>query len=164
MAAVAAGRLLDRHGETSWEQRATAALLYGGPGAVITGLAALRNYGVRAPDPGVVDVLVPAGRDRQGRALVAIHCTRRMPQQWTVDGFLRFALPPRAVADTVRELIRVTDARAVVAGAVQQGHCTVGQLAAELRQGPIRGSAQLPAVLAEVIDGIRSVPEATSAA
>lgn len=82
-----------------------------------------------------------------------------MPTTAVCDGPVRFAPPERAVADTVRELADRTAARAVVASAVQRGQCTVAQLAAELRSGPIRGSASLRAVLAEVIAGIRSVPE-----
>src|ERR671925_276999 len=37
-----------------------------------------------------------------------------------------------------------------------RGRCTVSQLAEELRTGPVRGSATLRSVLAEVADGIRS--------
>lgn len=83
-----------------------------------------------------------------------------MPRQWTIDGFLRFAPADRAVADTVRQLADLAEARAVVAGAVQQGRCSIENLAAELRAGPMRGSARLRSVLAEVIAGIRSAPEA----
>jgi hypothetical protein len=50
--------------------------------------------------------------------------------------------------------------RAVVAGAVQQGRCTIAELAAELQAGPVRGSATLRSVLAEVLDGVRSPAEA----
>lgn len=66
----------------------------------------------------------------------------------------------RAVADTARLLADVRDTRAVVADAVQQGRCTVAELAAELRQAPIRGSAMFRSVLGEVADGIRSTAEA----
>ncbi|MGB6454869.1 MAG: hypothetical protein WBH47_10320 [Streptosporangiaceae bacterium] len=60
----------------------------------------------------------------------------------------------------MRALTTLEDARAVVASAVQQGRCTVAELVAELRAGPVRRSAMLRSVLAEVIAGIRSVPEA----
>jgi hypothetical protein len=63
------------------------------------------------------------------------------------------------VADAVRALADLAAVRAVVASAVQRGQCTIAQLAVELRDGPIRGSASLRAVLAEVIAGVRSVPE-----
>ena len=47
----------------------------------------------------------------------------------------------------------------MVAGAVQLGRCTVSQLADELRNGPVRGSAMFRTVLGEVADGIRSTAE-----
>ena len=69
------------------------------------------------------------------------------------------ALAPRAVADTARLLTNLRDVRAVVADAVQLGRCTVRELAGELSDGPVKGSAQLRSVLAEVADGIRSTAE-----
>jgi hypothetical protein len=147
-------------GTPTWEQLETAALLHAGPHAVLTGPAALRNYRIRTADIRVIDVLVPAQRQVTSAGFVAIHRTRRMPQTVTVDLALRFAPVDRAVADTVRTLDGLAEARAVVAGAVQQRHCTIEQLAAELRAGPIRDSRRLRAVLAEVIAGIRSPAEA----
>ncbi len=148
-------------GQPSWEQCETAALLYAGPDSVITGPAALANYGVRGgPKARRVDVLIPLARERLSPGFVAIHRTRRMPTSVAVDLALRFAPAERAVADTVRQLSGLAEARAVVAGAVQQRYCTVEQLVAELRAGPIRDSARLRSVLAEVIAGIRSPAEA----
>ena len=153
------GVYLTTTGQPTLEQRATAALVYAGPDAVITGPAALANYEIRGPKFRRVDVLIPHERERQSRGFVAIHRTRRMPTTVAVDLALQFAPAERAVADTVRQLDGVAEARAVVAAAIQQRRCTIEQLAAELRAGPIRGSARLRSVLAEVIDGIRSAPE-----
>lgn len=147
-------------GQPSLEQRETAALLYSGPDAVITGPAALANYRIRGPRARRVDVLIPHARERQSPGFVAIHRTRLMPKTVTVDLALRFAPVERAVADTVRLLDGLSEARAVVAGAVQQRRCTIEQLAAELRAGPVRDSKRLRLVLAEVIAGIRSPAEA----
>ena len=69
------------------------------------------------------------------------------------------ALAARAVADTARLLTDMREARAVVADAVQRGRCTVADLGAELRAGPVRGSATFRSVLAEVAEGIRSTAE-----
>jgi hypothetical protein len=153
------GIYLTTTGKPTWEQLETAALLYAGDESVITGPAALRNYRIRGQDSGVVDVLVPARCQVSNRGFVAVHRTRRMPQEWTMDGFLRFVPAQRAVADAVRGIASLADARAVVAGAVQQHLCTVEALIRELAAGPTRGSATLRSVLAEVIDGVRSVPE-----
>jgi hypothetical protein len=82
-----------------------------------------------------------------------------MPTRTMTTGAVRLAPVPRAVADAVRQLTDARDIRAIVADAVQLGRCTVGQLAAEFSQGPVRGSAVLRSVLAEVADGIRSTAE-----
>jgi very-short-patch-repair endonuclease len=146
-------------GQPTREQRQIAAMLYAGRASVITGPAALRNYGIRGPETQRVTLLVPWERRRASRDFVVIHRTRRLPREWTSDGPLRFALAARAVADAVREIGNRPDARAIVGSAVQKSRCTVSQLADELAAGPVRGSAQLRAVLAEVADGVRSAAE-----
>jgi hypothetical protein len=142
------------------DQRDMAALLYAGPGSVITGVAALRRHGIRAPASHAVDVLVPARRRRQSKGFVVVQLTTRVPGKVTADGRIEFASPERAVADAARSLRSLSEVRALAAGAVQQGRCTLSQLTDELDGGPIRGSGPLRAVLAEVRHGIRSSPEA----
>lgn len=156
------GVYLTTTGQPAWEQRQVAALLFAGSGSLITGPAALWNYRVTKIAPRVVDVLIPLDRQRTSPGFVTVHRTRRMPKEAICDGPVRYAPAERAVADTVRAMtVRDLDAvRAVVAGAVQQGRCTIADLAAELQAGPIRGSAAFRGVLAEVIDGVRSPAEA----
>ncbi len=146
-------------GQPTWEQQQIAALLHAGPGGLITGQAALLNYRLQHSEPRCVDVLVPLERQRASSGFARIYRTRRMPDSMVCDGAVRFVPPERAVADTARALADRAAVRAVVASAVQRGQCTIAQLAAELRDGPTHGSAHLRAVLAEVIAGIRSVPE-----
>jgi hypothetical protein len=153
------GVYLTATGQPTWDQLQIAALLYAGPRGLITGPAALLSYQLQRSVPRFVDVLVPPERQCTSPGFVRVHRTRRMPTSAICDGPVRFAPPERAVADTARALADRVAARAVVASAVQRGQCTIAQLAAELRDGPIRGSAHLRAVLAEVIAGIRSVPE-----
>ena len=141
-------------------QQEMAALLYAGPGSLITGPVALMHHGLRGQGLlDTVDVLVPAGRQRNSTGFVRLHRTKRLPSRFVVADPMRFAPVARAVADTARLLASVRDARAVVADAVQRGRCTVADLAAELRDGPIKGSATFRSVLAEVADGIRSTAE-----
>jgi hypothetical protein len=102
---------------------------------------------------------VPAGRQRLSTGFVRLHRTNRMPPQTVSSGPLRFVLAARAVADTARLLSDLRDVRAVVADAVQRGRCSVLELAGEVRDGPVRGSAVLRSVLAEVAEGIRSTAE-----
>jgi len=156
------GVYLTTTGGPTREQRLIASTLYAGADSLITGPAALANYRVPGPRMRAVDVLVPFTCKRTAAGFVVVHRTRRMPTEAICDGPIRYAPAERAVADTVRAMAVRDQAavRAVVAGAVQQGRCTIAHLAAELHSGPIRGSATLRTVLGEVIDGIRSPAEA----
>ena len=153
------GTYLTSTGQPTRQQLEIAAVLFAGPDSLITGPAAMGNYKIQTPLTDQVDVLVPAVRKRTSCGYVAVHRTRRMPLSATCDGPLRFAPAARAVADAVRSLASLSDARALVASAVQKNRCSITELTAELQEGPVRGSARLRAILAEVQDGIRSVPE-----
>ena len=142
------------------DQRDIAALLYAGHGSTLTGTSALRHHGLSAPSTGVLDVIVPAPRQRQNAGFVVIHRTFRLPDQVCYQGPLQFALPARAVADAARMTDDLAKVRAVVAWAVQTRRCTVDQLVDELWSGPVQGSALLRTALSEVARGVRSVPEA----
>ena len=141
-------------------QQEMAALLYAGPGSVITGPAALRCHHIRGPSADLVDVLVPATRRPRDAAFVRLHRTTRMPGRIWQAGPLRYAAPPRAVADAVRDMTSLRDVRAVVADAVQRGHCRVLDLYDELIAGSNKGSAFFREALTDVADGIRSAAEA----
>ena len=154
------GVYLTVSGMPSLSQKEMAALLYAGPGSLITGPTALMHHSIRSGSAvEVIDVLVPIGRQRLSAGFTRLHRTARMPARASSIGPVRLALVPRAVADTVRQLSELREVRAVVADAVQLGRCTVGQLAEELRIGPVKGSAMFRSVLTEVADGIRSTAE-----
>jgi very-short-patch-repair endonuclease len=153
------GVYLAQTGVPSVDQRDMAAVLYAGPGSVITGTAALRQFGLPVAAPAVVDVLVPSARWRDGTGLVRLVRTTRMPAQPCFRGEIRFAMVARAVADAARGTTSLREVRALVAGAVQKGWCGLEDLRQELRTGPATGSALLRRVLAEVGGGIRSVAE-----
>jgi hypothetical protein len=154
------GVYLGSSGTPSLPQKEMAALLYAGPGTLITGPIALMHHSIRSgADPDVIDVLVPAGRQRRSTGFARLQRTARMPSRTASIGPVRLALAPRAVADTARQLTSLRDVRAVVAEAIQLGRCTVSELAHELSSGPIRGSAMFRSVLAEVAEGIRSTAE-----
>lgn len=143
-------------------QRETAAALYAGPRAVITGAAALRYHRLPAPEaePEVIDVLVPARVQRQNVSYVRLHRTTRMPARVSGPSQRSYTLPARAAADAALWLTDVREVRALIAGAVQDRGCTVAELTEEFDAGPIRDSALLRTVLSEAGDGIRSAPEA----
>jgi hypothetical protein len=147
-----------------------AALLYGGPRSVLTGMAALRRHdlpgqrptsrGFAADQPDMIDILVPRAMQRVHAGFVRLHRTARLPELICVAGEARFVLPPRAVADAARPMTDINSVRAVVAGAVQRGLCPISLLAHELANGPVSGSGLLRKALAEVAEGVRSVAEA----
>jgi hypothetical protein len=141
-------------------QKDMAALLFAGPGSVLTGPAALRGFRLTATEPGRRDVLVPASRRPRSIAFVTIHRTARMPERVACEGRRLYALPARALADAARGMTSLREVRALIAGAIQRGDCRLDLLAVELREGPVRGSALLRQVLAEAAGGIRSVVEA----
>ncbi len=142
------------------EQRNVAALLYAGSGSLITGSAAVRLRGVPTPASSVIDVLIPAARQRRNAGFVRVHPTVRMPEEMVTVGPVRLAPLARAVADTARGLTRLPDVRALVAAVVQQEKCQPGELAAELRAGPVQGSALFRVAVSDVCDGVWSSPEA----
>jgi hypothetical protein len=153
------GVYLAATGTPTLAQTEIAALLYAGPDSVITGLSALRHHGLRVPDSPRIPILIPAGRGRVSQAFVTALPTSRMPQRVCADGVIKFALPPRAVADAARHLASFREVRALVADSVQQGRCRIDWLTDELVGGPVRNSAWLRRALAEVADGIRSAAE-----
>jgi hypothetical protein len=146
-------------GTSTTAQREMAAVLYAGPGSVITGPAALAWHRVRVPRTQMVDVLVPAPRGPRNVSFVRLHSTTRMPSLLFPHRQVCYVPAARAVADTVRGLRDLTEVRAVVADSVQRGMVQVWHLADELAHGPVQGSASLRAVLEEVADGVRSSAE-----
>jgi len=158
--AVLPGVYLTTSGVPSLQQKEMAALLYAGPGSVITGPVALIHHCIRSDgDTSIINVLVPTERQRLSTGFVKLHRTARMPPRTFAAGPVRLALAPRAVADTARLLTDFRDVRAVVAESVQLGRCSLRDLAEELSGSPIRGSAMFRLALAEVADGIRSTAE-----
>jgi hypothetical protein len=147
-------------GTATQDQREMGALLYAGPGSLITGAAALRRHLLHTTAPDVVDVLIPARLQRQSVQFVRISRTTRMPARTYRTGPIRIVGVARAAADAARELAAFDDVRAVVSEAVQRDACSVAELVAELNGGPTQRSALLRAALIEVSDGVRSVAEA----
>jgi len=153
------GVYLAATGSPTFLQQEMAAILYAGPGSMITGLAAVRQHHIRGPATELVDVLIPASRKHRDTAFVRVHRTTRLPNRAWRIGPLRFALPARAVADAARDLTSLREVRAMVADAVQRRTCTVRALGEELSKGPSIGSRLLREALADVADGTRSAAE-----
>ena len=157
--ALLPGVYLSANGAVTTTQREVAAILYAGPGSVITGPAALAWHRIRVPRTSMVNVLLPEPRRRRDVAFVQLSRTSRMPAMIFPDDQVCYVPAVRAVADTVRGMRDLSAVRAIVADGVQRGIVKVPQLADELAAGPSRGSARLRQVLAEVGEGVRSSAE-----
>jgi hypothetical protein len=154
------GVIMLTSGTPTPRQRVSAALLYGGPDAVVTGLEACRRHGVRrGPDPrGAVHLLVPDDRQLRSCDFVTVERTTRLPPALLREG-VPLAPVPRACLDAARRLRSAAELTELIADTVQRQLCTPAHLAAELREGSQRGSAMPRRVLADVAAGVRSTAE-----
>lgn len=160
------GIVLLSNGEPTLDQLVRAALLFGGPQALLTGVEACRRHGLRrGPARQAVDrgrpkiaVLVPDSRQLRSTGFVEVSRTSRMPPAHVRNGI---PLTPivRACADAVRSLDSAAEITELMSDAVQRGLCTVGQLAAELAEGSRRLTATPAEVLRDVAAGVRSAAE-----
>lgn len=147
----------------TWNDRLRAALAFAGDEALLSGGAALFGQDLRSVRrPASVLVLVPYGCRSRSTEWVRIRRTHRFPERALVPG-PRQAPIARAAADLALELGRLDDVRALVADMVRRGLCGVGELAAELEEGPRKGSAFLRQAIDEVGAGAWSAPEARAA-
>ena len=153
------GVYMAANGAPTTLQQEMAALLHAGDGSLVTGPAALRSHDIRTEVTEIVDVLVPAARQRRDTGFVKLHRTTRMPEKFWETGPVRYVMPARAVADTVRGMTSLRDVRAVVADAVQRRRCTIKDLLTELDAGPNAGSVLFREALTDVAEGIRSAAE-----
>ena len=143
-----------------WDDRLRAAVSFAGSGALLSGAAALCDLGLRSvARPARILVVVPSERAPRSTGWVRIRPSARPVRRALLPGPPRVEVA-RAVADLVVELRRQDDVRAVVAEAVHRDHCTIAELATELRRGPQRGSAFLRQAIDEVGNGAWSAPEA----
>ena len=78
--ALLPGVYLGVSGTPSLRQKEMAALLYAGPGSLITGPVALLHHSIRSePNLDLIDVLVPIERQRSSAGFARLHRTARMP-------------------------------------------------------------------------------------
>lgn len=143
------------------EQRRISAVLYAGPDAQLTGLAALTWYGFRyCPRSDHVQLIVPhhARRKSAGHAVIAraLELDRRARQ----TELYPVCSPARAVVDAARDLRQLRPVRAIVAEAVQRGFADLPGLEEEVRRARRSRTALIRKALSEVVCGVRSAPEA----
>lgn len=146
------GRLTPRH-------RVRAALLRGGPAAMISGGHACRAYGLRyVPDDAPLICLVPTAAQPAPLAFAEYRRTSALPNPRWIDG-VPVAPPMRAVVDTCRGRLTLRAVRALPCEAVQSGLTTHEQLADAVGDARWQGSALVRLALGDVRAGCRSAPE-----
>jgi hypothetical protein len=146
------GVYLATTGVPSLSQKEMAALLYAGPGSLITGPMALMHYSIRGGSVvnDVIDVLVPARRQRLSTGFARVQRTARMPARTASDGPVRLVLVPRAVADTARRLTDLRDVRAVVADSVREPKAVAQMIKGALERGLARPPLPIRTISCEI--------------
>lgn len=146
-------------GALSDQHRLVAAALYGGPGAQITGAAALRWHGLRyAPADPRVHVLVLTPHPSRG-FIRTLRTTRPDPHS-RLRPAMEICSVARAGADAARSGYGLREVRAFLAEIVQRRLASLDMLDDEARHGPNARSSLLRQVLKELRSGVRSAPEA----
>jgi hypothetical protein len=140
-------------------QLVEAALLYAGENAMVTGLDACRQHGLRnLPSTYGIHVLVPKDRRLHSTDHVTVERTKRLPNPAVRDG-VPLAPLARSVIDACRRLRSHAPTRALITEAVQRGRVSPNWLTYELERGSQRGTAVPREVLKDVMGGARSTAE-----
>lgn len=126
-------------------QRLRAAIAYGGPESVVSGIDAMRAHGVDVPPSPDVLVLVPAGRRLASASGLTVERTTRPPKPIVLAG-LPYAPLARATLDAARRAANDRQQRGLLASVA--GWCSVSALRVELDAGSQRGSAAVRTLLA----------------
>jgi hypothetical protein len=155
------GVVLLHTGRPSADERAHAALLYGGPDAVLTGAEALRRWSLHPePTDDRVHLLVPDPRRRKDAGYVICERTTSMPASVRDRSGLPLAPVARALVDGARHQPSLVRTRAVVAEAVQRRLVREEEVLQAISKGQRRRTARIRLVAAEILAGVRSVAEA----
>ncbi|MGX7729030.1 hypothetical protein ACWPOB_07100 [Rhodococcus sp. 2H158] len=139
--------------------RQTAAQMYGGDEAVISGHAALGLHGYALSSTrSEILLLIPQNRHRRNFSFVTVERSWRVPEP-VHKGTLRIAPVARSLLDAGRRTSRADACRGLFSAAIQRGDVTVDQLAHELAEGSCRGTAIPRTVIRELFDDAHSVAE-----
>ncbi|SDY68806.1 hypothetical protein SAMN05421504_106391 [Amycolatopsis xylanica] len=159
------GIILRHNGKPTQDQRATGALLYTGPDAMLTGVEACRRHGLspdELPDDMGIHVLNPHEIKVRSVDYLTVERTRRAPTPIVRNKLLLSPLV-RATTDAVRGLRSVDPIQKLLIEAIQRGRCAPEALLAELDIGTTRGTA-IPRRLLKEWANIRSIAEARAKA
>lgn len=148
-------------GRLSPSQRLSAAALYAGPDAALTGWAACQLHGLRddSGDRRLV-FLVPRTAGERRFQHVVVRRSLLTDPGIVRRGLVRVSSPGRTVADAARSTTSQDRADALVIEALQRQLVTVEQLTHWLLAGGRRGAATLRRAVDRAASGAWSVPEA----
>lgn len=145
--------LLTHSGPVPWRSRAWAALLYAGPGAVLSHESAAHLHGFRPVPPPWVDASIPEGRRIRPSLSIVVHRRTNMPpaagqpqRTWRGD----------TVVDLVAAAQNDDDAVGWVCDAVRAGTRLHEIEAALARRTRVRNGALLRDLVNEVAEGVES--------
>ncbi len=137
---VAQGVFVTTGAQLTLRQKHWVAVLCAGHGAVLAGMAAAREGGLRLSSKReVVDVLVPSGLRREPRLLlrdmpqVRVHRTAKPPKQFGAPARTAMA---RSVVDAAQWALSDEEAQLIVASACQQRQVTPTEVLAAVREQP----------------------------
>jgi hypothetical protein len=154
------GIIMMENSSPSDDQRATAAMLFSGPRAVITGTHACLRHGLQRselPNDNSIHMLVPHEHKLLSSEYVTIERTIRLPRAVTLRGFPLAPLV-RATLDSARRVRTEDPAVKLLIEAVQLGGCSPKELMVELNLGGQRGTAMPRRILGGITE-IRSIAE-----
>jgi len=143
---VLKGTISDRIGSLTRWQRLRAALLFAGPGSLVTSFAALWAYDIGLGTGFGVRVLLPHARRLKPDGFVVLTRTTRLPAPVVVRG-CALAPPARAAVDACLRARNSEIVRNIVTAIVRSGRCSPAELAHELEAHQVQHSARLRAVL-----------------
>lgn len=143
-------------GEPALPTRATAALLYAGPGAALSHATAALRYGFTRTRPDAIEVSVPHRRRVVGRPGLVVHRRCSMPP---AGGLPRAVLPAHTVLDLVADCTAVDDVVGWICAAVRARVQPADILAALGGRRRVAHRTLLEAILGEVHDGVESTLE-----
>jgi hypothetical protein len=127
-------------------QRLRAAVAYGGPEAVVSGIDAMRAHDIDVPLQPDIRILVPSTRRPVSRSYLTVERTTRPPEP-VIRANLPYAPLARATLDAARRAADHEQLSTLLTSVL--GPCTVAGLRAELDAGSQRGSAAVRALLSE---------------
>ncbi|MDX6286376.1 MAG: hypothetical protein QOG53_1861 [Frankiales bacterium] len=140
-------------------QHLSAALLYAGDEAFITGASGCRWYWLKKTSN---DGLVWVATTRRHLAGVGRVRFVRTHRAAALTNFkrIRVALAARCVVDACLEMTDLDGVRALVAESIMRKKATVEELVLEAKRAPKRGSKLLRQALGDIVAGARSAAEA----